>query len=54
MEEEQHKPFAEYEKRRDFWSVKGKHQLLSEMVNEYRETVKDKTKGCWSLGHRAD
>lgn len=50
------------ETERDDWRVKGKlewvkelqHQLLSEMVNEHRQTVTDKTKGCWSLGHKAD
>lgn len=40
--EKQHKSSVECEKRRDFLETKSKakHQLLSEMVNERRETVK--------------
>lgn len=40
--EKQHKSSVECEKRRDFLESKSKakHQLLSEMVNERRETVK--------------
>lgn len=40
-------------KRRELERAK-EHQLLSEMVNEQRQTAQDKTKGCWSLGHKAD
>lgn len=34
--------------------VKKHHRLLSKMVDEHRQTAAAKTKGCWSLGHKAD